>query len=39
MRAVEELGRWVSEALARVPVPRPAPRPIGLLPSARTRTA
>jgi DNA-binding NtrC family response regulator len=39
MQAVEELGRWVSEALARVPVRRPARRPIGRLPSARDRTA
>src|SRR5262249_2029890 len=39
MPAVEELGRWVSEALARVPVPLPARRPIGRLPSSRDRTA
>jgi DNA-binding NarL/FixJ family response regulator len=39
MRAVEELGYWVSEAFARVLAPPSALRPIALLPGARARTA
>jgi CheY-like chemotaxis protein len=39
MRAMESLGPWVSEAFARGLAPRPAQRPIALIPSARTRAA